>query len=164
MAIVTDGPQERSFYKPTDDHDVAAHSVEPTWYPDAPIGDDRRSMFTPLYGLTHFHHLFTSRQLVTLTGYSELVTEARKKVEDDALVSLTSPGQAEAYANAVATYLAFAVDKMTTTNCAICTWQTKPTRLVAAFSRQAIPMVWDFAEANPFSGGRRLHTRCWVSL
>ena len=55
------------------------------------------------------------------------------------------------YANSVSTYLAFAVDKMTTTNSAICTWQTDPTRLVAAFSRQTVPMVWDYAEANPFS-------------
>jgi putative DNA methylase len=57
----------------------------------------------------------------------------------------------DSYADAIATYLAFAVDKMTTTNSAICTWQTQPTRLVAAFSRQVIPMVWDYAEANPFS-------------
>jgi putative DNA methylase len=56
-----------------------------------------------------------------------------------------------AYADAVAVYLTFAVDKMTTTNCALCTWQTEPTRLVAAFSRQALAMVWDYAEANPFS-------------
>ena len=58
---------------------------------------------------------------------------------------------ASAYGSAIATYLAFAIDKMTTTNSSMCTWQTEPTRLVAAFARQAIPMIWDYAEANPFS-------------
>jgi putative DNA methylase len=109
--------------------------------------------------MTHYKDLFTPRQLVALTTFSDLVAEARAKIRADALAAdlpnddapLGDGGVgARAYAEAVSVYLAFAVDKMTTTNSSICTWQTKPTRLVAAFSRQAVPMVWDYAEANPF--------------
>ena len=58
-----------------------------------------------------------------------------------------------AYANAVAVYLAFAFDKLTDTNSSLCSWQLDPPRLRTTFGRQALPMVWDFAETNPFGGG-----------
>jgi putative DNA methylase len=67
---------------------------------------------------------------------------------------------AQAYADAIATYLAFAVDKMTLTNCSICTWQTDPPRLTQAYSRQAIPMTWDYAEAYTIGGaGKRIEAQ-----
>src|SRR5262249_16744445 len=55
------------------------------------------------------------------------------------------------YSAAIATYLAFCVDKNTLTNCTQATWQSAPDRLTQAFSRQAIPMTWDFAEPNPLA-------------
>lgn len=79
MAIVAEGKNGRIYLSPTLEHEEIAKSAEPTWYPDGQIGDDRCSMFTPLYGLTHFHHLFTPRQLVALTTFSDLVGEAREK-------------------------------------------------------------------------------------
>ncbi|MGO9955543.1 MAG: DUF1156 domain-containing protein, partial [Solirubrobacteraceae bacterium] len=124
-----------------------------------PVVDDARATFlsglTPTramitggvcsaYGLTTWGHLFTPRQLVALTTFSDLVGEARKR-------ALADCGN-EAYANAIATYLGFAVDKMADTNSVLCTWQVDPPRLRATFSRQALPMTWDFAEANPFGG------------
>src|SRR5947209_14632067 len=111
--------------------------------------------------MTKHRDLFTARQLVTLTTFSDLIWETREKVLKDSSIaglridgkSLNDGGKnANAYADAVATYLTLALDKMATTNTSICTWQIDPTRLVAAFGRQSIPMVWDYAEANPFSG------------
>ena len=71
---------------------------------------------------------------------------------------------AEDYARAVATYLAFAVDKMTDTNTSLCSWQIDPPRLRSTFGRQALPMVWDFAEANVFGDAAGDYQRTYSSL
>jgi putative DNA methylase len=160
MAIVAEGKGGRIYLSPNSEHEAIAKSAKPTWYPDAQISDDRRSMFTPLYGLTHFHHLFTPRQLVALTTFSDLVSEAREKIKADAVAAgipdddlpLNDGGiGATAYADAVATYLAFAVDRLSDRNSTICSWDISRDSTRNTFARQAIPMTWDFAEANPMS-------------
>jgi adenine-specific DNA methylase/very-short-patch-repair endonuclease len=160
MAIVAEGKSGRVYLSPNAEHEAIAKSAKPTWYPDAQISDDRRSMFTPLYGLTHFHHLFTPRQLVALTTFSDLVTEAREKIKADAVAAgmadddlpLNDGGiGATAYADAVSTYLAFGVDRLADRNSTICSWDISRNSTRNTFARQAIPMTWDFAEANPMS-------------
>ena len=114
-----------------------------------------------MYGLTRFADLFTPRQLVALTTFSDLVTEARVRVERDAIVAglpddakpLRDGGTgAKAYAEAVGMYLAFAQSKSCNRNTSLCLWENRMDRLVATFGRQALPMVWDFAETNPLAG------------
>src|SRR5260370_21007568 len=61
-------------------------------------------------------------------------------------------------------YLAFWVDKMKDTNTSLCSWQENPPRLRATFGRQALPMVWDFAEANIFGDAAGDFQRCVGSL
>ncbi|MGL5923814.1 DUF1156 domain-containing protein [Chroococcidiopsis sp.] len=160
MAIVAEGKRGRVYLEPTQQQEEIARSAKPTWYPDAQIADDRRSMFTPLYGLTHFYHLFTPRQLVALTTFSDLVSEAREKVLADAVAAgmsddglpLNEGGSgATAYADAVVTYLAIAVDRLADRNSTICSWDVGRDSTRNTFARQAIPMTWDFAEANPLS-------------
>ena len=85
MAIVAMGDRGRVYLPPTAEMNEIAQQAEPTWFPELEIPPDRRSMFTPLYGLTHFKHLFTPRQLVALTTFSDLVQEVREKVKHDAL-------------------------------------------------------------------------------
>ena len=85
MAIVVEGDSGRVYVEPTTVHESVAHQAQPTWEPEVAIPPDRRSMFTPLYGLTHFNHLFTPRQLVALTTFSDLVQEACEQVRQDAL-------------------------------------------------------------------------------
>ncbi|MCW6038359.1 DUF1156 domain-containing protein [Spirulina subsalsa FACHB-351] len=160
MAIVAEGKKGRIYLSPTQEHEEIARSAKPTWYPDGQIGDDRRSMFTPLYGLTHFHHLFTPRQLVALTTFSDLVGEAREKAIADAVaaglpdddVPLAEGGTgARAYGDAISVYLAFGIDRLADRNSAICSWDISRDSTRNTFGRQAIPMVWDFVEANPMS-------------
>lgn len=113
------------------------------------------------YGFYQFKDYFTARQLITLTIFCDLVSIARGKVhamakessmpDDDIGIADDGTG-ACAYADAVATYLGFGIDKMTDTNSTLCSWQIDPPRLRATFSRQALTMTWDFAEANPFGG------------
>ena len=173
MAIVAAGNRGRVYLEPIAEHETVVLQARPEWEPEIAIPSDRRSMFTPLYGLTHFNHLFTPRQLVALTTFSDLVEEARERVQQEALAAgVPDDGKAlrdggvgaTAYADAVGVYLGFSVDKMTDTNTSLCSWQVNPPRLRATFGRQALPMVWDFAEANVFGGAAGDYRRCVGSL
>ena len=161
MAIVAEGDRGRVYLAPTPEHESIAHGAEPTWMPDVEIPPDRRSMFTPLYGLTHFKHLFTDRQLVALTTFSDLVGEARERVRQDAIdagmpddgTSLRDEGDgAMGYVDAVGVYLGIALSRLADICNALCRWEVSKTQVRNLFGRQAIPMVWDFGENNVFGG------------
>lgn len=173
MAIVGEGQRGRIYLAPSQEHEKVVANAKPSWYPEVEIGSDRRSMFTPLYGLTHFHHLFTDRQLVALTTFSDLVSGARKQIKKDAVkagmaddgVPLNEGGKgATAYADAIATYLAFAIDKLADYCSSICSWHSGRDTVRNTFARQAIPMSWDFTEVNPFSNstGNFLGAVNWI--
>ena len=125
------------------------------------------------YGLRTWGNLFTDRQLVALTIFSNLVADAREKVLEAALASdmdadalrLSAGGNgAAAYADAVATYLSLAVDKAADYWSSICSWHSSGEKMRNTFGRQALPMVWDYAEANPFSASTGNWTACidWI--
>ncbi len=110
--------------------------------------------------MTRHCDLFTPRQLTALTTFSDLVQRAKDKVLFDAnVVGLCSDGislneggtGATAYADTIATYLAISVDRLADRNSTFCSWDTGYVKVRNTFARQALPMTWDFAEANPFS-------------
>lgn len=112
------------------------------------------------YGFYEFKDYFTKRQLIALTTFSELVNEAQEQAEADAVaaglpndhIALSEGGTgARAYGETVGVYLAFVIDKMTDYHSSICSWHSSKELIRNTFGRQAIPMVWDYAEANPFS-------------
>lgn len=115
------------------------------------------------YGFYSFSDYFTDRQLVGMATFSDLVVEVRDRVLEDALASGRSAGarladggaDAAAYADAVATYLGLVMSKTTNLNSSVTTWMSDRAAFRETFARQAIPMAWDFAEANPLgdSGG-----------
>ncbi|BCU07436.1 DUF1156 domain-containing protein [Allochromatium tepidum] len=156
MAIVAEGPRGRVYLAPTPEHEAAARQAMPTWRPDTDIPPDRRSMFTPLYGLTKFADLFTPRQLVALTTFSDLVIEAIAKVKADALAAgipddgrgLDAGGTgATAYAEAVGVYLAFAVDRCADFSNSCTRWVAGNQKVMNLYGKQAIAMTWDYPEA-----------------
>lgn len=160
MAIVAEGARGRVYLAPTKEHEAIAQQAQPEWKPETPLPDDPRNFWTLNYGLTKFGDLFTPRQLVALTTFSDLVTEAIVKIKADALAAgLPDDGEpldklgagATAYAQAVGVYLALAADRMTDSHSSLVTWTSQRETLRNTFGRQALPMVWDFAEANPFS-------------
>ena len=170
MAIVAEGDRGRVYLAPTPEHESIVHGAEPTWMPDVEIPPDRRAMFTPLYGLTHFKHLFTDRQLVALTTFSDLVGEARERIRQDAVAaSLPDDGTplrdegdgAMGYAEAGGVYLAFLVDQLTNHSSTICGWNVNNTQLRNTFARQALPMTWDYAESNPFCDSTGSFNNLW---
>jgi putative DNA methylase len=160
MAIVVESPRGRLYLPPTADAEEAAREALPTWKPEIPMPDNPRWFSPPLYGLTTFGDLFTPRQLVALTTFSDLVTEAINQVRKDAIaagipdddIPLDSGGTgARAYAEAVGVYLALCVDKAADYWSAVCSWHSSKELIRNTFGRQAIPMVWDYAETNVFS-------------
>lgn len=160
MAIVAEGVRGRVYLTPTDEMEAIAKQAKPEWRPETKLPDNPRDFKTPNYGIDNFGDLFTSRQLVALTTFSDLVQEARAKVRADALVDgMVDDGQgleqggsgATAYADAVAVYSSFALDKMADLGNSLVRWEPIAQCPRQLFGRQAIPMIWDFAEANPFS-------------
>ncbi|NOT11401.1 MAG: DUF1156 domain-containing protein [Methylococcaceae bacterium] len=159
MAIVAEGKKGRIYLSPTEEMECLALQLCVDWKPlQELVGKARDQM--PLYGMSTFGDLFTSRQLVALTTFSDLVQETHTKIKTDALAAdMADDGQgldtggvgATAYADAIAVYLAFATDKVADRNSSIATWATLREHARNTFGRQAIPMTWDFAEANVFS-------------
>ncbi|MCL8207107.1 MAG: DUF1156 domain-containing protein [Actinomycetia bacterium] len=157
LATVMEGPRGRLYGDPVDSPAIAVQDV--SWL-EAELADDPRNVWCKLYGLKTFADLFTPRQLVALTTFSDLVGVVRERIRAAAVaagwpddgVPLAQGGRgAAAYADAVATYLAFAVDKLADYSSSLTSWIASRDTIRGTFSRQALPMVWDFAEANPFS-------------
>ena len=160
IAIVAEGKRGRIYVEPTGDHAQIALSATPEWKPETLLPDNPRWFSPPNYGMTTFGDLFTDRQLVALNTFSDLVHEARAEIERDALAAGLSDDPtplrdggtgAKAYAEAVSVYLAFGISKLTNLGSTITSWMSDRGALRETFARQAIPMVWDFAEVNFFS-------------
>ena len=150
-AIIAKGDRQRLFLSPTDEHIKAAMDAKPNWRPQNRLPERALGFAVQAYGYTEWQQLFTERQLTALTTFNELVKEARQRALTDAIEFGFDPSQAEKYADAVATYLAFACSRTADSGCRFATWQSVGDFVAHAFVRQAIPIVWDFAEANPFS-------------
>ena len=168
VAIVAEGNRSRIYVAPHEAHVATAASPQASQ-----IAGECRDTFlsgeTPAkltggtchgYGLNQWGKLFTDRQLVALNTFSDLVREARAEIERDALTAgrpdvptpLRDGGTgAKAYAEAVSVYLAFAIDRLADAGSSIATWASGGF-IRFTFARQAIPMTWDFAECNFFSG------------
>ena len=160
MAIVAEGDRGRVYLEPTACHEKTPRAANPSWKPMTPMPDDRRWFSPPPYGMPNWADLFTDRQLVALTTFSDLVGEARERIRLDAAaadlpddgVPLREGGTgAAAYSEAVSVYLGFAVNKLADRQSSICSWDAGYVKVRNTFGRQAIPMVWDFAEGNAFS-------------
>jgi putative DNA methylase len=160
MAIVAEGERGRVYLAPSTEHERAAQEAQPTWKPEGEIATRMTGGNCTPYGLTSWGDLFTNRQLVALTTFSDLVQEARQRVTADATIARLSGNDnpfreggtgAMAYAEAIAVYLAFSIDKAADYWSTICTWHSSRELIRNTFGRQAIPMTWDFVETNVFS-------------
>ena len=158
MAIAVDGKNGREYYPVSYEQASAADVVAPVEYPNGKMPNNPRWFSPPAFGMSEYVDIFTNRQLHALITFSDLVTETQDKVERDALqagysndhISLTDGGNgAKAYGEAIAVYLSFLVDKLACLNSSICPWEPMAQCPRTIFGRQAIPMVWDFAESNP---------------
>ncbi len=167
MAIVAEGDRGRVYLSPTAKHEETAQQAAPEWKPDQPMNRDTTNLVSGRgYGFFTWADLFTDRQLVALTTFSDLVGQARERIRLDAAaaglpddgVPLREGGAgAMAYTEAVGVYLACGISRSADFWSNLCIWANQPKNELVThlFGRQAIPMAWDYAEANPFcsSGG-----------
>jgi putative DNA methylase len=184
MAIVCESTRSRAYVSPAGEHESLARSL----LHDGRVAEARLgSLAQPVperltggtcfgYGLTTFTSLFTARQLITLSVFSDLVTQARELALADAraasLPDDNTPLHADgigfvAYADAIATYLGCLVSRTTNYTSTLCVWSSHAKDELAkqVFLRQALAMSWDFAETNPFgnSGGSLTNSIGWLA-
>lgn len=149
MAIVAEGERGRLYLAPSDAHEQLAKVSMPEIYPSGEMPNNPRWFSPPAFGMTDFSDLFTNRQLTALTIFSELVAEVQAKVIAD--------GGSDEYGKAISVYLTFVVDRQANYSSSLNAWGGD--FIVQTFGRQALPMVWDYAESNPFSTS----TGCWTN-
>ena len=147
MAIAAKGKRQRYYLSPNEEHEEAANIPRPDEVPDSEIPYNPRYLTAPNYGMRTWADLFTNRQLTTLSTFSALIREARDHMLSD--------GAQPSYADAVSLYLAFALSKIADNSSTLCVWMYMPSKEGTAhtFARAALPMVWDYAEGNPFQAG-----------
>jgi len=158
MATVIAGPRGRAYISPDYTGPVETE-IETTWLAQL-LPDNARWFSPPAYGLLTFRDLFLPRQLASLIAFSDLIADARQQVLADAkhlstnldINSLAAGGRGiPAYADAVGVYLSLALSRLATYNNTICHWNVKGGSIQSIFSRQAIPMSWDFMEICPYA-------------
>ena len=158
IGVIGEGKRQRIFVAPDDEQVLASKVEKPEEYPTGQLSADRRALWTPIYGLDSFDKLFTNRQLQTMVTLSNLVHDVQTVIEKDAIkaglvndhIALEDGGTgARAYSQAVAVYLSFAVDREANYCSSQNGWSGD--FIIQVFGRQGIPMVWDYAESNPFS-------------
>lgn len=153
IAIVAESKSGRVYLPPNSEHIAAANVDKPDDFPDGELCGKAREI--SLYGLNNFYDLFTNRQLNALTTFSDLIPEIQEQVQAD--------GGSKEYADAIAVYMAFLIDQLANHTSSIVGWIPQNQQLSHTFVRQAIPMIWNFAEGNLFSNSsgsyKNMHER-----
>ncbi|MGH9072087.1 MAG: DUF1156 domain-containing protein, partial [Acidimicrobiales bacterium] len=146
LAVAVDREGKREYLSPAQAGQPP--SVDrPEDAPDIVLSPGSHDLWCQSYGVTTFADVFTNRQLVALGAFADSVAQVGKWVCSD--------GGDEVYAKAVASVLGLCVGKLAHSNSTQVRWNspvTRPSKPEPAFSRHALPMLWDFTEANPFGG------------
>ena len=149
--VVAEGDRKRLFLSPTSETKKIVLKATAPWRPQQRMPTTAYKVSGRGYGITHWHQLFTERQLSALTAFSDVLADARSQMLKD--------GAVEDYANVVSTYLALAIGRTANSCSSYARWQNSGDFVAGVFARQAIPMLWDFAESNPFCTA----TQNWIA-
>jgi putative DNA methylase len=159
LAVVAERIRGKLYLRPPLDMQEIVSSSLPENLPETNLPAKALGFRVQAYGLTKHRHLFTDRQLLALTTFSDLVQEVRERILGDAqsagLVAdkrrFADGGTgADAYADAMSVFLAFAVDNLADRSSVLTGWVSARDHARNTFARQALSMAWDFAETNPF--------------
>jgi putative DNA methylase len=153
LSVVVSVGRQRRFLSPTEFQKKHAQSIEPTWKPTVSLPKHPQYVGVRGYGMESFGDMFTDRQAAGLTGLQAALELTQQKIRKDISASSSIPGIAQNdYSNAVATYLAFGISKLADMQNTSVSWKASMVQPIHLFTRHAIPMMWDFAEPNLFSG------------
>ena len=142
IAVVAQSTNGKVYLSPS-------HDFETCIAPWSPTSDDIPSESLPylrsifnchVYGMKKWASLFSQRQLLTVSGFAKSVREA---------VAIVQRCHEVQYASAVCAYLAIILDRLADFNTMLCAWKESAGH---TFARQALGMIWDYCEVNPFSG------------
>lgn len=148
--VVAEGHRKRLYLSPTEEMKISSQNADASWRPQQRVPETAYKVGSRGYGITHWHQLFSERQLAFLTTFSDLLADAKSLMIED--------GADNEYAKVICTYLALAIGRAADSSSKFATWQNVGDKVAHVFTRQAIPMIWDFAEANPFSSS----TQNWL--
>lgn len=138
--LVIDIGNGKTYISPTLDQQEMALNLNAIWKPDTNLPDKALGFRVQLYGMDKHWKLFSGRQLFGLSAIQKTIKEAKSEI--------LKRGGSEAYANAVITFLYLALDRCADFNNSLCRWNSGNEKVMNLFGRQAVPMVWDFGEAN----------------
>jgi adenine-specific DNA methylase len=148
VAFLKPGKDGRDYRLPTDnDYDpiyragerlrvlIAKNNIESVPSDPLPWQHGHRAIGSPrVYGMTQWGDLFTERQQLTLLTVCKVLNANTSMAETLREIA------------------ALAVSRWTDIFNAQCVWEPSKTQVRDLFSRQALPMRWDFAEPNPLAG------------
>lgn len=161
IAVVVDNEKKRLFLEPDTEQETAAQVLPPKDVPHGKLPNNPRRFSPPSFGMTDYADLFTPRQLNYITTMMQLAKEAENAAKahaikagfaDDGIPFANGGYGALAYAQAIRMTLVVTVSKLLDRCSNVCSWDASGVgSLRNVFSRAAMPMIWDFAEGNPFS-------------
>lgn len=141
IATVISFGRGKTYISPQEGHFEIAQSANPNWKPEFQMAiENKRNFQSPLYGIDTFDKVFTKRQLLGISTLHELITEIESKI--------IAAGASNQYTKAVSTLLVMSANRMADFNNALCRWNSGNEKVMNLYGRQAVPMVWDFGEAN----------------
>jgi len=143
LCTVAEGDRRRIYLEADEEQRRGSDVERPSDFPDGELAHNPRAITTPNYGITRQAQLFTNRQMRAMTTFAVLVGEARERVAADS-------GDSE-YADAIATYLTLGIGRLANRCSSQCFWDAGGEGVMQVFARNALPMIWVYAEANPFS-------------
>ncbi|MGW4638429.1 DUF1156 domain-containing protein [Sphaerisporangium sp. NPDC004334] len=144
MAIAAEGPRSRYYVAPPEDHERIAKAVSaPDDVPEGDLPDQALGFRIQAYGLTSWADLFTNRQLTLLACLVDLI--------EAAVAKSLSEGASRSYANDLAVYLTLLLGRVANRHSSQSFWHPGRETVEQVFGRNALPMIWVYAEANPFS-------------
>jgi putative DNA methylase len=158
IAIVADGPTGKLYLPPDPHHEAVSASIGG----DNRVADARATLLSSslptraeitggvctAYGLATWGHLFSDRQVLALLCVGDAIKAVAIEVAADAAQSGLQADDAGSYAGTVSTFLALAADRCADFNNTLCRWSPSNQKVMNLFGKQALPMVFDFAEAN----------------
>lgn len=148
IAIIAEGHRGRVYVPATKEHEVMALGIKPENAPSETLSYDSRYLTPPGYGIERIGDFFSPRQVITLMTFSELIKEILKTVKKDAVKAGILYEDIDLYAHAIITFLSLIVDRCVDFNNSLCRWSPSNEKVMNLFGRSAIPMIWDFSEAN----------------
>jgi len=149
VCIVAETNRGRVYMPANALHERLGQTCEAAWRPEEPVTNPCHDVDRlPMYGMPTWADAFSPRQLTAMVTLSDLVKEIGENVRRDASSASLSGDDADSYGRTVTTFLGLALDRCADFNNALCGWSSSNQKVMHLFGRQAIPMVWDFAEAN----------------